>query len=262
MFLSEIGFFQKFFGYFRDDYGISTYHSGGGAGSFSDFRHFAWMAIAIILCFGLYRLFKKYPRAGRITIVIMLASLFSVRFINQTIRAIIGAEVPAWKAFPFHLCTVMTFLLPIVYFFKLDKLKNATYVLSMMGGIITIILGDYFDDTFMTFSTLEGMSAHTILLLAPIIEMSLGNFKLEYKNIWQVFVGIGVLLVWAVLANEVYFRGYNNNYMYLKENALPNNIGGDYYFLIYALIFLVMINIIYGAPTLYRYLKKKKTIAR
>lgn len=255
----EIGFFQKFFGYFKDEYGnVSTYKSGGGLGAFVDWRHYAWMILVIILAIFLYRLFKKHPKAGKITVTALLASLFSVRFIHQIIRAIIGAEVPAWKAFPFHLCTVMTFMLPIVYFLNLKKLKEAVYVLSMMGGIITIIVGDYFDDTFMTFSTLEGMSAHTILLLVPIIEVALGNFKLEYKNIWKVFVGIIILLIWATLANEVFFKGYDNNYMYLKKNGLPGNLGGDYYFLIYVLIFLVMINMIYGFPTLYRYFSNKK----
>lgn len=257
MLLSDLSFFQKFFGYFSDGNGnVSTYQSGGGQGAFSDWRHFAWMVLVIVLSVGLYRLFKKYPKAGKITISVLLASLFSVRFVNQIMRAIIGAEVPAWRAFPFHLCTIMTFMLPIVYFFKIDKLKNIVYVLSMMGGIITIIVGDYFEDSFLTFSTLEGISAHSILVIVPLLEVALGNFKLEYKNMWQVFVGMLVLLCWAALANEVFFRGYNNNYMYLKENGLPGNLGGDYYFLIYVVIFLVMINLIYGIPTLYRYFKK------
>lgn len=257
----EISFFRKFFGYFTDEYGnVSPYKSGGGLGAFVDFRHYLWMILTVIFAVLLYRLFKRYQKAGKITVMVLLASLFLVRFTNQLIRAIIGAEVPAWKAFPFHLCTVMTFMLPIVYYLKLNKLKEAVYVLSMMGGIITIIVGDYFDDTFMTFSTLEGMSAHTILLLVPIIEIALGNFKLEYKNVWKVLVGIIVLLIWATLANEVFFKGYDNNYMYLKKNGLPGNLGGDYYFLIYVLIILIMLNMIYGFPTLYRYFNKKKNL--
>jgi len=263
MFLSNLSFIQKFFGYFTDTNGnVSTYRSGGGAGAFADWRHFAWIIIVIVLAVGLYRLFKKYPKAGKITVTVLLASLFLVRFTNQTIRAIIGAEVPAWKAFPFHLCTIMTFALPIIYFFNVEKLKTIVYVLSMMGGIITIIVGDYFDDSFMTFSTLEGMSAHTILFIVPLIEIALGNFRLEYKKMWQVFVGMLVLLCWGALANEVFFKGYSNNYMYLKENGLPGNIGGDYYFLLYILIFVIMINLIFGIPTLYRQYTNKHKIRK
>jgi len=110
----------------------------------------------------------------------------------------------------------------------------------------------------MTFSTLEGITAHTILVLVPLIEIALGNFKLEYKNIWKVLIGIIILIGWASLANDVFFKNYDTNYMYLKKNGLPNNLGGKYYFLIYILIFLVMLNLIYGIPTLYRYLLNKK----
>ncbi|NLD26128.1 MAG: YwaF family protein [Acholeplasmataceae bacterium] len=262
MCLLALNFFQKFFGYYyREDGSYEAYTSGGGAGAFSDWRHYFWMVLVIVLGVGLYKLFRKYPRAGKITVSILLGTLFSVRLVNQIIRAIIGAEYPALRAFPFHLCTVMTFMLPIVYFFKLDKLKTAVYVLSMMGGIITIIVGDYFSNSFLTFSAFEGITAHSLLVLVPIIEIALGHFKLEYKNIWQVFVGILLLIGWAALANEVFFKEYNTNYMYLKRNALPGNIGGDYYFLIYSGIFLVMLNIIFGSPTLYRYLKHKKTKA-
>ena len=77
----------------------------------------------------------------------------------------------------------MTFMLPLTYFFKWDKIKTPVYVLSMMGGIITIIIGDYFDSKFMTFSTLEGMTAHTILLLVPIYEIAIGEFNLQIKKI-------------------------------------------------------------------------------
>jgi uncharacterized membrane protein YwaF len=259
MFLGSLNFFQKFFGYFTDEYGnVSPYRSGGGAGAFVDWRHYAWMILVVILSIGLYKLFKRHPKAGKITVAILLASLFIVRVSHQTIRAIIGAEVPVWKAFPFHLCTIMTFFLPIVYFLKLNKMKDIAYVLSMMGGLVTIILGDYFDDTFMNFVNLEGMSAHTILFIVPIIEIALGNFKLEYKNMWKVFAGMVVLLGWAALANDVFFKGYSNNYMYLKENGLPGNFGGDYYFLVYIAIFVIVINIIYGVPTLYRHFNKSK----
>ena len=143
--------------------------------------------------------------------------------------------------------------------FKWDKIKTPIYVLSMMGGIITIIIGDYFDSSFMTFSTLEGIIAHTILLVVPIIEIATNRFRLEYKNAWQVIFGILILIVWATLANDFFFADYNTNYMYLKKNGLPGNLGGDYYFFIYIAIFMLMWSLIFGLPTLTRKLKAKKS---
>lgn len=253
-------FFQKFFGYVHDSNGnYVPYFDSLGKGSFSDWRHFFWIGLSIALCFALYFLFKKYKKAGKITVYVLVILLLATRTINQTIRAIIGAEVPAWRAFPFHLCTTMTFLLPLTILFKWDKIKTPIFVLSMMGGIITIIIGDYFDSLFMTFSTIEGITAHTILLIVPIIEIAIGEFKLEFKNSWQVIVGILTLIVWATLANDVFFRNYNTNYMYLKRNGLPGNLGGDYYFFIYIAIFMVMWGLIFGLPELHRHIRNKKS---
>jgi uncharacterized membrane protein YwaF len=251
-------FLHKFFGYFNYDGGSpEPFRDNLGKGAFSDWRHFAWAVLVIAVCILCYQLFKRKPKVGKIVVKVLVALLFTVRFINQIYRASIGAEVPAWRAFPFHLCTVMTFVLPIVVFFNIKKLKTPVYTLAMMGGIITVIMGDYFDNRFLTFSSLEGMSAHTLLILVPIIEVAVGGFRLELRNAWTVVVGLLVLVLWGTLANEVFFEAYDTNYMYLKRNGLPGNIGGDYYLLIYLGIFLILLAIILGVPTLYRKRKLK-----
>lgn len=249
-------FFHRFFGYFTYDWAPEPYRDNLGKGAFEDWRHFAWIAIVVILSFVVYQLFKKKPKFGQIVTKVLVSGLFMVRLTNQIFRASIGAEIPAWKAFPFHLCTVMTFVLPLVVVFNIKKLKTPVYTLSMMGGLITIIMGDYFDNRFLTFASLEGMSAHTLLFLVPLMEVATRNFKLEFKKAWTVVVGLLVLILWGTLANEVFFKGTNSNYMYLKENGLPGNIGGDYYLVVYAAIFFFFFALIFGIPTLYRKVKK------
>jgi hypothetical protein len=123
----------------------------------------------------------------------------------------------------------------------------------MMGGIVTILNGDYFDNLFLNFAALEGMIAHTVLILVPIIDISVGRFRLEWKKVWTVFAGLGVLMLWGTLANEVFFKAYDPNYMYLRHNGLPGNFGGDFYFLIYGAIFALFLSLIFGIPSLYRH---------
>lgn len=251
---------KKFFLYFNDNGYVSTFSDGLGEGAFG-YRHFIWIGLVLVLSVGGYYYFKKHPNIEKKVVLLMILSLFFVRLFHQTARAILGVESPWTQAFPFHMCTVLTFLLPLTVFFKWDKIKTPVYVLSIMGGVITLLMGDYFGDRFLTFWTLEGMSAHTILILVPIYEIAANKFELNFRKSWQVLIGILVLMGWATLANEVFYVGLNPNYMYLKENALP--FGNDQnFFLFYILIFFIFFGLIYGIPLLSQQIKRHQLVVK
>jgi len=252
-----MSFFQKFFLYYEMNGSYTSYSDSLGAGAFVDIRHYLWLIVILLLAFFGYQLFKKFPRLGSIIVIVLAVSLFTFRLGHQTARAILGVENPWTQAFPFHMCTVLTFLLPLTIVFKWKKIETPVYVLSMMGGIITALMGDYFSSQFMNIYTLEGMSAHTLLIILPIYQIALGRFKLEFKNSLYVFMGVLILMGWATLANEIFFVGLDSNYMYLRHNGLPGDIGGQYYFLIYTAIFLLFYGLIFGIPTLYRKTKNQ-----
>ena len=256
--------FELFFGYFSDGPGDppSQYWDGLGQGAFEDWRHFAWMAAVVILAIIGYQLAKRKPKVGKILLISLSSALFITRLVHQTFRGIAGVEVPWFAAFPWHMCTVLTFVLPIVIIFDIKALKQAVYVLSIMGGVITVLVGDYFGDLFLPFSAIEGISAHTLLIVLPIMEIGLGTFRFEIRKYWQVLVGTLVLMGWATLANEVIFKGLDTNYMYLRHNGLPGNIGGDYYFLLYVVLFIFFSAAIYGIPMLSRKIAAKRNEKR
>lgn len=245
--------FKKFFTQSNDkEYLIELL--GKGEGAFG-YRHFIWIGLSIILGIVLYQLFKKYNKAGKYFIIISSIALLTYRTINQTYRAIAGLENPWYAAFPFHLCTVMTFVIPIVCLCKLDKLKSAVYGAGIMGGSITILFGEYFDYKFMTLGNLEGMIAHMLLIYIPLADVAINNFHFEIKDVWKNTVCMLACCLWATLGNLVIFKGYNKNFMYLRKNALPFDTPIHFFF-IYILIYIVFALIIYGIPTLYRKHKK------
>ena len=238
--------FNNFFNMFYED--------NLGEGSFG-IRHFIWIGLTILLAFILYILFKKYKKAGRIFLVSTSIVIVVFRIIKQTFRAILGIEA-VLNVLPWHMCTVLSFLMPIVIIFNLKKLKPAVYSLGIMGGIMTLALGDYFYNDFLTIYELEGMFTHSMLILLPIIDSAISNFKFKLKESWQCIVGMLVLLGWASLANEILFVGQNPNYMYLKENALPFEVPGVHYFFIYTVLYFILLLVIFGIPELHRKIKK------
>lgn len=245
-------FLNKFFNYFVEGDGL-------GKGVVLDYRWWIWLIAFIGLAVGGYFLFKKYKKAGKITIIVVVSLLLATRTINQIVRACVGAENPWWRAIPFHLCTLMTFVMPLTILCKWDKIKNPVFVLSMMGAMITLLVNDYCDNAFVNFGAIEGACAHTILFVVPIWEIAIGEFKLNWKKSWEPIAGAGVCMAWAMIANLILKFGYgiDSNYMYLMKNALPIKLPGVTYLLVYVVIFFIFLAAIYGIPELWRFLKRK-----
>jgi uncharacterized membrane protein YwaF len=239
--------FVKFFTYsFGTADSPSSFSDGLGEGSFG-WRHLLWIAFVIGAAIGGFLVFRRHAKVEKTIVTTLVVLLFCFRFANQTTRAILGVEHPWTEAFPFHMCTVLTFLLPLTLVFDWKAIKTPVYVLAIMGGTVTMLLGDYFDNRFLTVFALEGIAAHSILILVPIWEIAAGRFRLDLRDIWKVGAGILVLMGWAMLANLVFFRDYDPNYMYLMKNELP--FGNDEnYFLFYVLIFLFFLGVIYSVP--------------
>ena len=239
-------FINKFFGFF--DYGEGSLeqfsdHLGHGA---SDIRHFIWIGLTILLIAAIFIIKKKKTNDKIFKVLkVLLAIMFLTRLARQVQATMLGVESPYWRAiFPIHLCSIMIYLLPIVVLFDLEKIKKPVYFLCILGGTITILDGDYFDSLFMTFGTLEGMYAHTLILLTSIFLLKYENERFDLKEYIKTLFGITIIALWATIFNiilGVFYHG--SNYLYLVHNMLP--IGGKYFIFIYFLIYIVLLSIFY-----------------
>lgn len=244
-----MNFFEKFFLQSNDkEYLLSVF--GKGEGEFG-YRHLIWAIVTLALTIILYKVFKKYNKAGKYFLLISSIALFATRTINQTYRGFAGLENPWWAAFPFHLCTVLTFVVPIVCVFNLKKIKSGVYACALIGGVVTVIFGEYFDYKFLSFSQIEGMLAHMLLIFIPFTEIAISKFKFEIKEIYKAVISMGVAAIWATLANYVFFKGYDKNYLYLRKNALPFDTAPVPFILVYLVLFAIALFLIYGIPHFY-----------
>ena len=165
--------------------------------------------------------------------------------ILQIIKTIVGYSLPHGRdLIPGQMCTILIYLLPLMIIFDWKKIRTPVCVLSMMGAIMTMLINDYFNSRFMSFYTLEGMWAHTMLFVIPIAMIGLGELKLEVKKVWQVIVTMLIMIGWATLLNKVVLKKYEANYFYLERNKLPGNLGGKYFIGIYAIIFFMSLFLI------------------
>lgn len=250
---NSLTFYDKFFGYFKNQYGDYDWYSDDlRRGSFQDWRHFLWIIAVVIISVTLYRYVRNNKEKGKSIVLFLSITLLLGRITLVAFPVILGGLAPWGRIIPFHQCAVMGIVLPLVIFFDYKPLQQPVYVISMMGGLASIAFAAYFKSAFQNYYFYEGILSHTLLLLIPLLEIARGNFRLDFKKSWTVLVGMMVLIGWASLANDVFFPGKNTNYMYLKRNGFPNEFAGQYYFAIYVLIFAIVFGLIYAIPAIYR----------
>ena len=242
-----MSFFEKFFGYFKDEEGNLAQYNDWMGHNFIDIRHLIWIIVTILLVILLIQLSKKH-KEGVITFCKgTLAFMFVQRVINQIVRAILVVEHPFWRVlFPAHLCTTMIYLLPIVVLFHIKKLKKPVYFLSALGGIITILEGNYFASVFMPFGTLEGIFAHTVISTVPIVLMYNEKEHFNLHDVKNIYLFMEGLMLWATMVNMLLLYlnpWYDPNYLYLVNNMLP--FGGKHFVYLYVLIFTIIVFLTY-----------------
>jgi len=94
------------------------YYEGPAGDGMYGCRHWIWIATTILLAITLYQYFLRNPRHARRFMVVFCFYLFAIRMTKQIYRAIAGIEVPVFQAIPWEICTVMTFVMPIVVIFN------------------------------------------------------------------------------------------------------------------------------------------------
>lgn len=257
-----MNFFEKFFGYYRYNnnqiLGLpEPYQDQLGLGSFSDPRHYLLMIIIVCLAIGLFLLFKKHPKIGGYFIYGFSLIMILGRVINVIYRLSIGAYPNGFIALPWDLAEMLALLLPIVVFFKLEKLKSPVYSLSIIVGIILIIIGDYFNNQFINFYTFEKLFYSSLLILIPIIQIGIEGFKFEFKDIWLNVTGFAIGIALSLLGNFVIFVQFNPNFMYLNGNPFPNQFMGGYYWILLGVIYVLLLVVIYSMEHIIKFIKSK-----
>ena len=243
----ELSFFSKFFGYFQNDNGVLQAYTDGLGKGFMDFRHLLWAIFVILITYFIVKLGKKCPKKTKKIIKIILCFMFLQRIVKQSILAYLQVETPYWRSIlPVHLCSILIYLLPIVVIFNIKSIKKPTYYLSILGGVITVVLGEYFDSKFMNYWTIEAIFAHSVLIITSIRMLTIEKERFTSKDVFKTIVMILIIGTWATIINCVLgMQGYQTDYLYMVNNILPNNLGGKYFVFIYEIAFFIVLFLVY-----------------
>lgn len=128
---------------------------------------------------------------------------------------------------PFHICTLMGVFVPFVQFNKrFEPIKKAVVVLALTSSLMWMCypgsaLGDIPPFCYKVFQT---FMFHGFLFTWGFLYLALDVIRLQWRTIWQEFVGVLIILVWAAFGNAVYA---DQNWFFIKESFfdfLPQKI--------------------------------------
>lgn len=182
-------------------------------------NYILWIVIPLILLVPLFFIFRKYQNFGKKALLVIAIYLLAVRLIkNIVFKAWLWDE--GWhNVVPFQLCGVLIYILPFTIFFNTKKLNAFLYPLAILGGFVMILYPDWvFNGGNMSFNKLESLFAHIFLFYIPILQLAVGNFKFNIKDIWKPLVALAALAGYAHIGNLLI---PNRNFMFLVENPLP-----------------------------------------
>ena len=112
---------------------------------------------------------------------------------------------------PFHICTLMGVMAAFVQFNRHFKaIKTPVVTLAITSTIMWMCypgsaLGGEPPFCYRIFQT---FIFHGLLFCWGVLNLSLGSVKLDFRKIWQEFIGIMIIFVWASFGNSVY-DGHN-----------------------------------------------------
>ena len=123
---------------------------------------------------------------------------------------------------PFHICTLMSVLAPLVQFNKhLSWLKTLVVTLAITSALMWMCypgsaLGGEPPFSYIIFQT---FMFHGFLFSWGYLNVALGRVKLNIKHIWKEFALILFILVWSSFGNTIYPD--NHNWFFVRESIFP-----------------------------------------
>lgn len=229
---------KNFFAFSFKDWFLETGDLGVGKGLWCPL-HFVLISLLTLWTVACFIVFSRHKKLGlkftKITCIVML----SFRVFRMALLMISGKETIV-QALPWHLCHVMAIIFPLYFLTGTRKGFLPIVCVTLFGGILTFLFGDYYCFEVLSFLQLESLFLHFCMPTVVAGVLATGWFKIETKDVWQIPILLLMLVCWAELGNTLV---PGSNFLYLRESGLPFNLFGNahFYFTYLVLIFVLVI---------------------
>ena len=191
---------------------------------------FSW----IVACWFIFKKHKDF--ALKFTKVLCYLMIFFR--IGRMLLLIITGKNGVIEALPWHLCHIMAIVFPLFYLTGTKKFFLPIVCVTLFGGILTFIFGDYYKFATLSFLQYESLFLHFCMPTVVVGVLSSGWFKININEFWQIPIFLIMLALYASLGNVLV---EDANFLFLKENGLPFNLfNGAHFYYTYAVLLLIL----------------------
>ena len=230
-----------------------------------------WVAGFIVACCFL---FSAKSEKGKKVTKLVLAGILFVLEVGRTVYKYLlhlhnggtASNFNWWWNISFQMCAIMCWTtiatLILSAFLKkdrkiLDYLYNILFGCALIGGFLTFCYPDCIsaDRPFLHFLNIQTITVHALLIFVPIYLIKIGEFKVQLKNIWKLFVGfvyIGSIAMSASLIS-------GNNFAFcLKFDLFDLGLPFPWHLPVVMIVIVSLSAINYSVFELVRYIKNRK----
>lgn len=209
------------------------------------------LAVWIAVCFIVFSKHKTF--ALKVTKVVCI--LMVVFRLGRMALLIFSGKESFIQAMPWHLCHVMALVFPLYFLTGQRKGFLPIVCVTLFGGVLTFLFGDYYKFSVLSFLQLESLFLHFCMPTVVAGVLATGWLKIDSKDFWQIPVLLLMLLCWAELGNTLV---PGSNYLFLRENGLPFNLFGNAHFYFTYLVLVAIMVVVFFAPIVIAKIIRKK----
>lgn len=183
--------------------------------SYGDF-HITWIAILLVVCVGLYYIFRFKSREERLELCMFLAILL---FFQRNLLYLMGLNI---KRLPFQLCNIASYFYLVALTFNWKKMFHFAFIANVVGTLIAILMPDFSQGS-ISFWNMHYLIEHSLVLIVPAMVMGLRIFpRLEKKSLKYLWIGFTAYFI-VTFVLGVFFNGYSDvtgetvNYFYMFD---------------------------------------------
>lgn len=189
-------------------------------------EHFIWIGLCAAFVAGMCFLSRKWSlkQAGLVMCAICLVSEVS-KMMSTMLESVGGGMHLDPKSLPFHLCSLMIFVVPYLTFGREGKLRRTLSgflaVAGTLGSVCAILIPTNGTD-FAALGAYQCFVYHAGLLWFAIYLISSGQAELGRVRTLAANLGVLLALAFAMLYINGALAAYDTNFFYLTRPPMEN----------------------------------------